>query len=217
MHRTHHECVRWTHAVKSTVKSSKLFLDGFIQQKVDVELDVLWQKGRFQKCSCFQAPCLNYHNHQHRNALILMCNVRTWSPTAHQAFKDPALQDLFSLVYFNIKSKSFDKNSFFLVKVKLIFTNWCQRVKMFCVNIKIFLSTLFSTLYMGHRLLQACFTLCDWKTHLSGSVWWLGSYLHLVWDCSIWSHPFLPGAAEKPRFVILSTIFCCHVNLVTYF
>lgn len=95
-------------------------------------------EGKSQKCSCFQAPCLNYHNHQRRNALILMCNVRTWSPTAHQAFKDPALQDLFSLVYFNIKSKSFDKNGFFLVEVKLVFTNSCQRVKMFCVNIKSF-------------------------------------------------------------------------------
>lgn len=152
MHRTHHECVRWTHAVESTVKSSKLFLDGFIQQEVDVELDVLWQKGRFQKCSCFQAPCLNYHNHQHRNALILMCNVRTWSPADYQAFKDLALQDLFSLVYFNIKSKSFDKNSFFLVRVKQIFTNWCQRVKMFCVNIKSF----------SPRCSPPCIWVTDW-------------------------------------------------------
>lgn len=38
---THHERIRGTHTVEAVVEGSKLLINGFIQQEVDVELDVL--------------------------------------------------------------------------------------------------------------------------------------------------------------------------------
>lgn len=51
---THHERVGGTHAVEAVVEGSKLFIDGLIQQEVDVELDILC--GKKQACVIFIIP-----------------------------------------------------------------------------------------------------------------------------------------------------------------
>ena len=43
---THHESIGGTHTVEAVVEGSKLFIDGFIQQEVDVELHVLCGRRR---------------------------------------------------------------------------------------------------------------------------------------------------------------------------
>lgn len=93
-HWTHHECVRWTHAVESTVKSSKLFLDGFIQEEVNVESNELWQKERFHQCSsCFHVSWLNYTIIS-PGMFRFFCAI-AGSGAGDQAFKGSALWDLF--------------------------------------------------------------------------------------------------------------------------
>lgn len=43
---THHECVRGAHTVEAVVEGSKLFIDGFVEQQVDVQLHVLCREQK---------------------------------------------------------------------------------------------------------------------------------------------------------------------------